>query len=557
MLTKLARRCTPTSSVDIHKAKEEIRSVFVMEQLTQQLPKNIQTYIRERRPSSLEDVLSLIQTYFKAHRLDERKWETRNYSKPSGSKQPGTNHNNDNRQPSHNKTPHDKTGGYPHQQGKPPAPPQQQRQEDKFQSKTYSLPPKKDMSQVKCSICSKFGHYASQCVKVNLVSLPGSSTTPPVMKPGKIGEAPHLWYMDSGADFCFIAEDLLPPGYNDGPPVHATGALSETGKNYPTAVFPAEIEGKKSLMCAAVIPRHCLPYPAIVGRSGSGLHISWDAKVTQPTQTPTESLQTSPNPDQQLDTDLDLDQLTSPAQILAVKTRAQKKREQQLQQADQEATQASGAVIHTLPSGETRTGSANAQVDQPPPSLPPEVEMPSKEEGSDDDERVTITPDPFTRADLIKGQQEDVSLKPLFQEARQGSQQLAIKDDVLYAVDLNAKPDDNPWKLVVPTNLRKKILDLGHNRIGHVGHKKTRRMILDHFYWPGISKDIQKHCQGCKQCLAYNAHRKDTQPQQIVPVITRPWAKLAMDVVGPLTTTKSGYRYLLTVIDLATQWLFL
>ena len=70
---------------------------------------------------------------------------------------------------------------------------------------------------------------------------------------------------------------------------------------------------------------------------------------------------------------------------------------------------------------------ANAQVDQPTSSLTSvdvEVERLSEEEESDNDERVIIHSRPIHRADLIKGQQEDDSLKPLFQEARQGSQQL-------------------------------------------------------------------------------------------------------------------------------------
>ena len=46
----------------------------------------------------------------------------------------------------------------------------------------------------------------------------------------------------------------------------------------------------------------------------------------------------------------------------------------------------------------------------------------------------------------------------------------------------------------------------------------------------------------------------DHQPQQIVPVITQPWKKLAIDIVGPLTTTQAGHRYLLTAIDLATRY---
>jgi len=250
------------------------------------------------------------------------------------------------------------------------------------------------------------GHYAWQCVKVNLVSLPAQASTPPVMKQGKVGDRPHLWLMDSGADICFIAEDLLPPEYMDGPPVYAKGALHPDGKCCPTAIFPAEIDGKRTTMQAAVVARSELPYPAIVGRDRSGLHIVWHATVSEkdslecPAQTTlsqdTVQIHQSPSRSEQTKTplpacqdkeqephsscskatftqsdetqqsrplgrisnlqsaEIDLDNL-DPVQLLAVRTRAQRKREQLLRQQDQESTDASGAEIHSLEHGGNKT----------------------------------------------------------------------------------------------------------------------------------------------------------------------------------------------------------
>ena len=151
------------------------------------------------------------------------------------------------------------------------------------------------MSKVQCHSCKEYGHYAYQCVKVNVVTLPGIGTDkkkPPVMKQGKIGTREHLWYMDSGADMCFIAEDLLPDNYTDCPPVHAKGAMHQEGRMCPTVLFDAVIDGKKTTMFAAVAPSSMLPYPAIVGCNGAGLHIQWDVKVsTQSEKTPTSKVE--------------------------------------------------------------------------------------------------------------------------------------------------------------------------------------------------------------------------------------------------------------------------
>ena len=267
-LVKLARRCTPTKQVNIEQAKEEVRAVFVMEQLLQQLPRNIQTYVRERQPDSLEDMLQDIQRYFKAHRIDELKWETRDAARqgtvnkqfrdqPKG----GTYHN-----PRQSQPPSDKPGGQQPSYVKPPvqSQPQQRQDNDKEPSKTYFNKPKRDMSTVKCHNCGQYGHFAGQCIKVNMVSLPSTAATPPVMKQGKIGDTSHLWYMDSGADFCFIAEDLLPADYQDGPPVHAVGALSKSGRELPHCHLFRRDRGKEnkhdSSCCASTgtpVSSHC------------------------------------------------------------------------------------------------------------------------------------------------------------------------------------------------------------------------------------------------------------------------------------------------------------
>ena len=59
-----------------------------------------------------------------------------------------------------------------------------------------------------------------------------------------------------------------------------------------------------------------------------------------------------------------------------------------------------------------------------------------------------------------------------------------------------------------------------------------------------------------KRCLRllYNSHRRDVQPLQPNSVVHSPWSKLAIDIVGPLTTTRAGHKYLLTIVDLATRF---
>ena len=162
---------------------------------------------------------------------------------------------------------------------------------------------------------------------------------------------------------------------------------------------------------------------------------------------------------------LDLDKLTE-AQVLAVQTRAQRKRQEQQLQADAAATAASGAVIHSLDkapladrpgggspvdqdSGPTSTGgslladrpgreftTADDQDNTSSVATLAEVVASGEETETDDEEdrhdQTVIITDPFTRQDLVDQQKADDSLKPLYEAARLGNPEYFVQDDVLY-----------------------------------------------------------------------------------------------------------------------------
>ena len=63
-LRKLAHRCAPSND------GEAVREIFVMEQMIQQLPRTIQQFVRERKPTKPEQALEHIVTYFRTRGLD-------------------------------------------------------------------------------------------------------------------------------------------------------------------------------------------------------------------------------------------------------------------------------------------------------------------------------------------------------------------------------------------------------------------------------------------------------------------------------------------------------
>ena len=58
--------------------------------------------------------------------------------------------------------------------------------------------------------------------------------------------------------------------------------------------------------------------------------------------------------------------------------------------------------------------------------------------------------------------------------------------------------------VVVPEVLREPLLMLAHNYSGHNGFRRTYNAMKRQYYWPGMRKDILKHCKRCHQCSLQN-----------------------------------------------------
>ena len=100
------------------------------------------------------------------------------------------------------------------------------------------------------------------------------------------------------------------------------------------------------------------------------------------------------------------------------------------------------------------------------------------------------------------------------------------------------------------------MLELGHEipLAGHLGVEKTRQRVLRRFYWPTIFKDIEEFCRCCKQCQKSNTRK--TPPAPLIPlfVISEPFKRIAMYIVGPLPRSRSSNRFILVICDYATRY---
>ncbi|KAF0304321.1 uncharacterized protein FJT64_023854 [Amphibalanus amphitrite] len=88
-----------------------------------------------------------------------------------------------------------------------------------------------------------------------------------------------------------------------------------------------------------------------------------------------------------------------------------------------------------------------------------------------------------------------------------------------------------PDRAVVPAALRSKYLQLEHR--AHDGVVRTKQLLRDLAWWPGMSKDAAALVADCPSCHAKDAvltQQARPAPLQPVELPDRPWSKLGLDI---------------------------
>lgn len=148
----------------------------------------------------------------------------------------------------------------------------------------------------------------------------------------------------------------------------------------------------------------------------------------------------------------------------------------------------------------------------------------------------------------------DASLKNQREMGDQEVSSYKWKEGVLYHMleDLNGEMLE---RLVVPERMRRQILSVDHdNRLsGHFSHRKTVESLKHHFAWPGLRNAVKRWCDTCPKCQKAARSQCMRAPLQPTPVITKPFSRIAFDLVDPLPRTKKGNRSILSSMCLAMQ----
>jgi transposase InsO family protein len=151
---------------------------------------------------------------------------------------------------------------------------------------------------------------------------------------------------------------------------------------------------------------------------------------------------------------------------------------------------------------------------------------------------------------VIDGQKSDPKLRKIYKAVMDSSApSKRIVNTGLCSVSEGVLMYDG--KMWIPESLRHDFLVLQHTHAFalHQGSERMWKQCRERYYWPKMRRDIDDFVKRCHTCQLVRDGRDKKAGVYLQFPAYEPWEIVHMDLVGPLPTTASGNRYLLTCMD--------
>ena len=364
------------------------------------------------------------------------------------------------------------------------------------------------------------------------------------MVEGKIGDTTlNDILIDTGAEISVVAKDIVP---QETKIIGKTTIKGATGSEVVCnrVSIPVQVAGKQFDLEAAVLPRSKLGNSALIGQNCPGLRVQW----TIGPQTK-EKPQKENNPDDK--------------EHVNVLTRSQVQKEKeelkQLEEADRNAELIPTPIMDLDKEDEHEDRTPTPKRSRRRNKFrQPELEELPQEYPQEEQPVPTIeisTEAAITREQFIQLQKDDPALEIVRKNTGKSDSPFSENNGMLM-MDVTDEFGEPKSLLVVPKPLRQDVFKAAHSALiaGHLGMHNTKAKIATNFYWPGLTKDVERWCRQCTECQRVNDVKGNIAPLNPLPIVPTPWEKIALDIVGPITRTKRGHKYLLTCICMSTRF---
>jgi len=140
--------------------------------------------------------------------------------------------------------------------------------------------------------------------------------------------------------------------------------------------------------------------------------------------------------------------------------------------------------------------------------------------------------------------------------------EMAWRDGLLWYKGQHGKFASQPdkWTLWVPEKLRRFIFVAAHNcpLLAHPGRQRTHWFIARRFWWKRMKEEIDREVDACIPCKTTKTPLKANFGLiGSFPLHAGMFEFIHIDHVGPFPESAEGYRYLLTAIDRATNYVWI
>ena len=128
-----------------------------------------------------------------------------------------------------------------------------------------------------------------------------------------------------------------------------------------------------------------------------------------------------------------------------------------------------------------------------------------------------------------------------------------LKGDALYKRIPNQWGEETEVEVPVTQNAAKEVVQKMHHELGHLGTKTMLVALRTRVNIPYAQEIVERILRTCDQCQFAQRDPAAFQPLHPIPRVDAGdvWA---FDFIGPLSKTKTGNQYLLTAMDLGTDW---
>ena len=513
---------------------ELLRQEMLIGRLLSLYPTDIADYVYLRTPTNAHQAAQYLQNY-----LDTHPWKKNNLDHPRpkvsgfGGGMGGGGDSGNNREYSHGSRKEPYYKGKDYRQGRDDGKGKEER--------SYKRDPPTFIPT--CHGCGVKGHIRPECPNKAACSVRNAGHSRGRTVPGRVGDNPCMMTLDSGADHTVVRADLVTDA-------DYTGRCSRVGDYYgcwrdvPTANVWLGIKHEYLFKHEVlVVPRDC-PHEVLLGNDLDIFDDLYEVAMSNSDSDPRVKVVTRQQAQKQeeqdaIDKALDARDGALPIVVESPKSGKDEVPQEQQDIAERKVEQDEEDVKEDEEYEEgVRVDGLDAD-DEGAPDLP----LPDMAGGEGD------------RKQLIEEQSNDDTLKDIRKWAEKGEKGYAYDHGLLVHV-LVTPSEQVCSRIVVPTTRRAELLKLAHSSMlgGHFSHGKTTELLNRRFTWPRMSVDVKTLCSQCVPCQKASRARIPKAPLQPLPVLDVPFSKLAFDLVGPLPRTKSGYKYLLTSICLASKY---